>query len=144
MNENEIGTAIVESAIKVHKALGPGLLEMVYETALAHELGKRGFEVQRQSAISFVYDEIRFDEGYRADLIVNRKVIVEIKSVENRLPVHKKQLLTYLKLSNLRLGYLINFNEALVKDGVERLVNGLPESFSASSASLRESSSGNH
>jgi len=143
MNENDIGTAIVESALKVHKALGPGLLENVYEVALAHELGTRGFDVERQKPISFAYEGLRFEEGYRADLFVNSKVIVEIKAVEHRLPVHKKQLLTYLKLSGARLGYLINFNESLIRDGIERLVNGLPESnsFSASSASLRETSS---
>ena len=142
MNENEIGTAVVESAIKVHKVLGPGLLETVYEAALAYELGGRGFDVERQKSISFAYEGLRFEEGYRADLVVNNKVIVEVKSVENRLPVHKKQLLTYLRLSGVRLGYLINFNEYLVRDGIERLGNGLPESsFSASSAPLRETSS---
>jgi GxxExxY protein len=119
------------------------LLETVYEAALAHELGGRGLEVARQRPISFTYEGLRFEEGYRADLVINNKVIVEVKSVENRLPVHKKQLLTYLKLSGVRLGYLINFNEYLVKDGIERLVNGLPESSpsSASSAPLRETSS---
>ncbi len=127
MDENEIGTAIVEAAIKVHRVLGPGLLETVYESVLAHELLLRNFQVERQSAIPFAYEGLRFDEGYRADLIVNKKVIVEVKSVEHRLPVHKKQLLTYLKLSGLRLGYLINFNESLVKDGIERLANGMPE-----------------
>jgi GxxExxY protein len=142
MNENEIGTAVVESALKVHKALGPGLLENVYEVVLAHELRTRGFDVGRQKPIAFEYEGARFDEGYRADLIVNGKVIVEVKAVEHRLPVHKKQLLTYLKLADLRLGYLINFNEVLVKDGIERLVNRLPESsFPASSAPLRETSS---
>jgi GxxExxY protein len=99
--------------------------------------------VDRQKPVSFTYEGLRFDEGYRADLVVNRKVIVEVKAVEHCLPVHKKQLLTYLKLSGARLGYLINFNESLIKDGIERLVNGLPESnsFSAPSASLRETSS---
>jgi GxxExxY protein len=145
MNENEIGTAIVESALKVHRALGPGLLEAVYEAAMAHELRTRGFEVERQKPMTFSYEGVRFEEGYRADLVVDRKVIVEVKSVENRLPVHKKQLLTYLRLADVRLGYLVNFNEYLVKDGIERMVNGLPNSpslsSSASSASLRETSS---
>ena len=127
MNENEIGTAVVDAAIKVHRVLGPGLLETVYKMALAHELTRQGFEIVRQSAIPFAYEGIRFDDGFRADLIVNGRVIVEVKSVEHRLPAHKKQLLTYLKLSKLRLGYLINFNESLVKEGIERLVNGLPE-----------------
>jgi GxxExxY protein len=142
MNENEIGTAVVESAVKIHKALGPGLLESVYEVVLAHELGARGFDVERQKPVAFEYEGMKFEEGYRIDLVVNGKVIVEIKAVEHCLPVHKKQLLTYMRLTGARLGYLINFNEYLVKDGIERVVNGLPESSSpAFSAPLRETSS---
>jgi GxxExxY protein len=104
--------------------LGPGLLESVYESVLAHELRKRGFTIERQVSIPIVYDAIKFDEGYRADLLVHNAVIVELKSVEKILPVHKKQLLTYLKLADKELGLLLNFGENLMKDGIHRVVNG--------------------
>ena len=132
MKENEIGTRILEAAINVHRELGPGLLESVYEAVLAHELTGRGLDVERQIPIPIVYGDLRFDEGFRADLIVQGKVILELKSVERVMPAHKKQIQTYLKLSGLKLGYLLNFGEAVLKDGITRCVNGLPEKSSAS------------
>jgi len=125
MTENEIATQIVDAAFKIHTKLGPGLLESVYEVALAHELKKRGLRVERQASIPIVYDDIKFDEGFRADLIVENKVNVELKSVEAVLPVHRKQVLTHLRLTNLKLGLLINFGEELIKNGISRIVNGL-------------------
>jgi len=124
MSENEIGTIIVEEAINLHKSLGPGLLESVYEGILAHKLEQAGLVVQRQISIPIVFDELSFDEGFRADLIVNNKVIIEIKSVEKLHPAHKKQLLTYLKLTGIKLGYLLNFGEELMKQGILRTING--------------------
>ena len=125
VDENDIARETVDAALQVHKALGPGLLESVYEVVLAQELCQRGLEVERQVAVPIVYQNLVFEEGFRADLMLNRKVLVEIKSVERLAPVHKKQLLTYLRLSGLKLGLLINFNEALLKDGITRIVNGL-------------------
>jgi GxxExxY protein len=125
MTENEIASQIVDAAFKVHTQLGPGLLESVYEVVLAHELQKRGLRVARQTAIPILYDGIKFDEGFRADLIVEDKVIVELKSIETIAPVHKKQVLTHLRLMNLKLGLLINFGEELIKNGISRIVNGL-------------------
>ena len=125
--ENEIAKVILDSAFRVHRALGPGLLESVYELALAHELQKRELRVARQVPVPIEYDGLTFDQGFRADLIVEDRVIVELKSVETVQPVHKKQLLTYLKLSGCRLGLLINFGEALLKDGITRVVNSLEE-----------------
>jgi GxxExxY protein len=127
MHENEIARLIVDAAYKVHSTLGPGLLESVYEAALSHEVQQRGLAVFRQVAIPVVYEGMSFDEGFRADLLVQEKVIVELKSVEKVAPVHKKQLLTYLRLADKRLGLLINFGEALIKDGVTRIVNRLKE-----------------
>ena len=112
MNENEISKAVVDAALKIHKALGPGLLESVYEVVLAHELRGRGLKVQRQLSIPIRYENIHFDEGFRADLVVEQKVIVEIKSIERTSRVHKKQMLTYLRLADMRLGLLINFKNA--------------------------------
>lgn len=111
-------------AYKIHTTLGPGLLESVYETVLVYELEKRGLNFVRQQPIPVVYERVRLEEGFRADIIVENKVIIEIKSVEAVAPVHKKQLLTYLRLTNLRLGLLINFN-ALIRDGITRIANGL-------------------
>ena len=125
MTENEIAKIIVDAAYHIHKGLGPGLLESVYEVILAHELKGRGLRVQRQITVPIVYNDIRFDEGFRADLIVEDKVIVELKSVENVIPVHKKQLLTYLRLSDKRLGLLINFGSEFIRDGISRVVNSL-------------------
>ena len=127
MTENEISRHVVDAAYHVHVALGPGLLESVYEVILAHELKKRGLRVERQVPVSIEYDSIKFKEGFKADLIVEDKVIVELKSVESLNNAHKKQLLTYLRLTDKRLGLLINFAEALIKDGITRVVNGLPE-----------------
>jgi GxxExxY protein len=125
MIENEISGIIVDCCYKVHSTLGPGLLESVYEEALAHELMKQRLPVKRQEGIAVVYDGLKMEMGFRADLIVDNKVIVEIKSVESLAKVHYKQLLTYLRLANLQLGLLINFNEALIKDGIKRMVNNL-------------------
>ena len=124
MTENEIGTIIVDCAVKLHQALGPGLLESVYERLLAFELEKHGLSTQRQVVVPIVYEGLKLDEGFRADLVVENKVIVELKSVEAAHPVHKKQLLTYLKLTGMKLGYLLNFGEALMKDGITRTING--------------------
>jgi len=127
MTENEIAKAVVDAAYQVHTKLGPGLLESVYEIVLAHELNRKGFHIERQKPVTIEYDGLKFDEGFRADMIVNGKVILELKSIETVLPVHKKQLLTYLRLTNLKLGLLINFGSALIKDGISRIVNGLEE-----------------
>ncbi|MGC1273371.1 MAG: GxxExxY protein [Planctomycetaceae bacterium] len=127
MNENEAAGVIVDAAIHVHRALGPGLLESVYERILEHELKKRGLTVQRQVPVSVVYDGLVFDDGFRVDLIVNSLVIVELKSIEALAPVHGKQLLTYLKLTSKKLGLLMNFGEVLLKNGIHRVVNGLDE-----------------
>ena len=125
MTENEIAAQIVDAAYQIHVKLGPGLFESVYEVVLAHELKKRGLQVERQVPIAIEYEEIKFDEGFRADVIVENKVIIELKSIESLGNVHKKQLLTYLKLTNMKLGLLINFGESLIKDGIVRIVNGL-------------------
>ena len=125
MTENEIAKIVVDAAYHVHRRLGPGLLESVYEAVLAYDLKKRGMKVERQVPVAIVYDDIKFNDGFRADLIVEDKVIVELKSVENIVPVHKKQLLTYLRLSDKRLGLLINFGSELIRDGISRVVNGL-------------------
>jgi len=127
MKENEIGRIVVDVAIKVHRELGPGLLESVYEVVLAHELQGRGLKVERQVPVSISYQGLHFDEAFRADIIVGRKVILELKSVERVTDAHKKQLLTYLRLTGMKLGFLINFGEALMKDGITRIVNGLDE-----------------
>ena len=124
MTENEIAKQILDSAFLVHTKLGPGLLESVYEVVLAHELRKKGFVVERQKPMAIVYDGIRFDEAYRSDLLVNSKVVVELKSVESASPVHAKQLLTQLRLSGLKLGLVINFGEAHLKNGIKRVING--------------------
>lgn len=126
MLENDISAIIVDSAIYVHRTLGPGLLESVYEVALAHVLTKRGLSVTRQQAIPIVFDGIHLGEGFRADLIVNNLVLIELKSQERLVPVHKKQVLTYLRLSGLRLGLLLNFGTAMMKDGIERLATNMP------------------
>jgi GxxExxY protein len=125
MTENEIAKVIVDTAFQIHKRLGPGLLETVYEIILAHALNKRGLKVARQVSVPIVFDGIKFDEGFRADIVVEDKVIVELKSVENIVPVHKKQLLTYLRLTDKRLGLLINFGSELIRDGISRVVNNL-------------------
>jgi len=127
MTENEIAQVIVDAAYKVHTTLGPGLLESVYEAVLAHELEQRGLAVARQTPIPVLYEGVQLEEGFRADLVLENKVIVELKSVEEVAPVHKKQLLTYLRLADKRLGLLINFGAALIKHGITRVVNRLQE-----------------
>jgi GxxExxY protein len=124
-NENQIGQIVIDSAIKIHKTLGPGLLESVYEVVLAHELSRSGLQVQRQVSIPIAYEDIHFDEGFRADLIIEKKVLIELKCVEKLHSAHKKQLLTYLRLTGTKLGYLLNFSESLMKSGIVRIVNGL-------------------
>jgi len=127
VHENDISAVVLDAAIAVHRALGPGLLESVYEVALAHVLRQRGLAVARQVPISITYEGITFDEGFRADLIVEDLVLVELKSLERMAPVHRKVVPTYLRLSGLRLGLLVNFGAPMLKDGFERLVNGLDE-----------------
>ena len=125
MTENEISKIIVDVSYKIHTKLGPGLLESVYEAILFHELVKRGLSVERQKPIPVVWENVFLDIGFRTDLIVENKVIIEIKSVEQVSRVHPKQLLTYLRITKLKLGLLINFNEALIKNGITRIVNNL-------------------
>lgn len=127
MTENEIATIIVDTAFHIHRDLGPGLFESVYERIMEVELSKRGLSVARQEPIPLVYNGEHFEAGFRCDLLVEGKVIVEVKSIEALHPVHKKQVLTYLRFADKRLGLLINFNVALIKDGIVRLVNGLRE-----------------
>ena len=120
---NHISGKIIEFAINVHKELGPGMLEGAYEICLVHELVKNGFAVQRQVVLPIIYQGLKLDAGYRIDLMVEDSVIIELKAVEKLHPVHEAQLLSYLRMSDLRLGLLINFNEKLLKDGVRRVVN---------------------
>ena len=127
MDENEIGKIIVDSAIAVHRELGPGLLESVYEAVLAQELRDRGLQVERQVPIPIVWRGMQFEEGFRADLVVENKVIAELKSVESVTKSHKKQILTHLRLAHKKLGFLLNFGAAVMKDGITRTVNGLDE-----------------
>jgi len=124
MTENEIGRIVVDRAIHLHKETGPGLLESVYETLLAYELESKGLKVRRQVPIPLKYKGVCFDESFRADIVVDEKVILELKSVESLSKTHKKQVLTYLKLTDMKLGYLLNFGEALMVDGIVRLLNG--------------------
>ena len=125
MTENEIASNIVDAALKIHKALGPGLLESVYEATLCYELQKRGLRVEKQVALPVYYENVKLELGFRVDLKVHDKVIIEIKSIEALAAVHRMQLLTYLRLMDLRLGLLINFNVELIKDGIQRVVNRL-------------------
>lgn len=125
MNENQISKIVVDAAVKLHMDLGPGLLESVYETALAHLLRKKGLICERQVPIPFEYDDILFDEGFRADIIINNLIILELKSVEAIAPVHRKQIQTYLRLTDKKLGILLNFGAPLMKDGIVRAVNQL-------------------
>ena len=121
---NEITGAIVDAAYKIHTTLGPGLLESVYEAVLEKELMRRGLRVRRQVPVPIRYEDLTFDEGFRADLLVEECVVVELKSVEQMHPVHAKQVLTYCRLLDYRLGLLINFGAALIKDGIKRIANG--------------------
>ena len=127
MTENQIGKIVVDACIEVHRNLGPGLLESVYEKSLAYEIKKRGLHVQRQVPIPIKYKDIQFDEGFRADLLIGDRVILELKSIEIINNAHRKQLLTYLKLTGMKLGFLLNFGEALMKNGITRTVNGLDD-----------------
>jgi GxxExxY protein len=136
MSENEIAKRVLDAAFVIHTKLGPGLLESVYEVVLAHELKKSGLIVERQKPMPIVYDGKRFDEAYRTDLLINSKVIVELKSVESMSPLHAKQVLTQLRMSGLKLGLLINFGEAHLKNGIKRLINGLLEENEPSDFSL--------
>jgi len=127
MMENDIGTIIVAAAIAVHRELGPGLLESVYEAIMAYELSQHGLAVKRQVPIPIRYKHMTFEDAFRADLLIEDKVVVELKSIEQINQAHKKQLLTYLRLTGCRLGYLLNFGEALMKRGITRTVNGIGE-----------------
>ncbi len=124
MNENEISKIVVDKALKIHKILGPGLLESVYHGTLVYELRKSKLDIESEKDIPVKYEDIHFNKGFRADIIVNQKLMIEIKSVKRLEDVHFKQLLTYLKLTGLKLGLLINFNEALLKHGLKRIING--------------------
>ena len=125
MTENEIAKIVVDCCFRIHSKLGPGLLESAYEEFLVYELAKARLKFVRQVAIPVVYETVRLDLGFRADVIIDGKVIIELKSIETILPVHKKQLLTYLKITGFKLGLLINFNESLIKNGITRVVNNL-------------------
>ena len=127
MTENELAKIVVDAAFHIHQRLGPGLLETVYRVVLTHELRRRGLAVEREVPVPIEFDGLKFDEGFRADIIVDNKLIVEIKAVESVHPVHKKQLLTHLRLTNTKLGLLMNFGDVYFKDGVSRVVNGLEE-----------------
>ena len=125
MTENQIGEAIISAAMKVHSAIGPGLLESAYETCLLYELEKTRVPTRRQVLVPIRYEELSIDNGYRIDLLVGNRVVVELKAIEAILPVHKGQLLSYLRLGGFKLGYLLNFNVAHMRDGIVRMVNGL-------------------
>jgi GxxExxY protein len=127
MELNEVTAKIVDAAYQIHTQLGPGLLETVYEVALAHELKKRGLRVRRQVPVPIEFDSLKFDEGFRMDLLVEESIIVEIKSVEKNRPVHPKQLRTHLVLAKLQPGLVLNFGLERMRDGITRIVNGLPE-----------------
>ena len=142
MNENEIGKEVVDAAIAVHRELGPGLLESVYEAVLADELAERGLSVARQVLVPIFYKGKQIDDGYRADIVVEGRVVLELKSIEGLKDVHQKQLLTYLKLSGMKLGFLLNFGEAVMKKGIVRIVNGLPEDVSRQGRGGRQEAEG--
>lgn len=127
LKENKIARLVVDTAYHVHTKLGPGLLESVYEVVLAHEIEKSGLAVERQVSVPIQYDGLAFDEGFRADMVVEDSVILELKSGESVAPVHKKQLLTYLRLTDKKLGLLLNFGAPLIKTGIFRIVNRLEE-----------------
>lgn len=125
LTENEISKILVDVFIKVHRVLGPGLLESVYESAICYELDRLNIKYHRQKGLPVYYEDVVLEVGFRADIIVENKVIVEIKSVENIIPVHPKTLLTYLRITEMKLGMLVNFNVSLIKDGIKRIVNNL-------------------
>ncbi len=128
MTENQIAREVVDAAVRIHSKLGPGLLESVYEVVLAHELERRGLRVERQVPIPIEFDGLRFEEGLRADILVEGRVILELKSVEQLAKVHPKQLFTYLKLADKRLGLLLNFGSDLMREGIKRIANGIEDS----------------
>jgi GxxExxY protein len=125
LSENDLSNIIIGEAIHVHKSLGPGLLESVYETCLCHRLVKAGLNISKEKAIPVVFEDIRLECGYRADIVVENKLIIEVKAVEALNEIHKAQLLTYLRLTELKLGLLMNFNVLFLKDGIKRIVNNL-------------------
>lgn len=127
MTENDLAAVVVNTAMQIHMRLGPGLLESVYGTILTHELRKQSLNVEKEVPIPLKWDNLTFEAGFRADLIVNELLLIELKSIEELAPVHKKQMLTYLKITGLRLGLLINFGQSLLKDGIVRIANGLPD-----------------
>jgi GxxExxY protein len=127
MTENELAAIVVDTSLRIHSRLGPGLLESAYEAILAFELGKRGLIVERQVPLPLIWEGMLVEDSFRADLIIDKKLLIELKSVERLLPVHKKQVLTYLRISGLRLGLLLNFSTDLMKNGIVRLVNHLDE-----------------
>jgi len=127
MTENEIGEALIGCAISVHSGLGPGLLESAYEGCLCHELGKRDIPIRRQVTLPVHYDGVQIDSGYRLDILLDEKVVIEIKAVDKLINLHRAQLLTYLKLGDFKLGYLLNFNTLRMRDGIVRMVNGLDD-----------------
>lgn len=133
MDENEIAKIVVDVAFHIHTRLGPGLLESVYEAVMVHELRKRGLRVESQVPVPVEWDGLRLEIGFRADIVIEGKVVLELKSVEAVARAHKKQLLTYLRLTNCRLGLLMNFGEELIKDGISRVVNRLPDPSSFAS-----------
>jgi GxxExxY protein len=136
MTENETAKQILDAAFRVHTKLGPGLFESVYEVIMVYELKKMGLTAERQKSMPIIYDGIRFDEAFRSDIVVNGTVIAELKSVEALLPVHAKQVLTQLRLSGLKLGLLINFGEAHLKNGIKRIINGRLDDEDSSETSL--------
>ena len=125
MTENQIAAIVVDAALKIHKILGPGMLESVYQATLTYELRKRGLQVDEQTPVPVYYETVKLELAFRVDLLIDEKVVVEIKSIERLAPVHRAQLLTYLRLMDLRLGLLVNFNVELIKDGIQRVVNKL-------------------
>ena len=127
MRHNELSAIVIDTALDIHRRLGPGLLESVYQEILLYELRKRGLRVEKEVPIPVIWDDVKLDVGFRADLIVENLLIVELKSIEAVAPVHKKILLTYLRLADMRLGLLLNFGTELFKDGISRVVNGLAE-----------------
>jgi len=127
MNENDVSGAVVDAAMKVHQTLGPGLLESVYERVMKYELEKRGLRVEAQLPVPIIYDDLEFDEAFRCDLLVEGMVVVELKSIEEIKKVHKKQVLTYLRLMDNRVGLLLNFGCELMKQGIHRVSNGMPD-----------------
>ncbi|HWA10251.1 MAG TPA: GxxExxY protein [Opitutaceae bacterium] len=127
LTENQITGLVVDSALKIHRIIGPGLLESVYEDLMALELSHRGISFERQKAVPVIYQGVTLPNPFRADLVVDGRVLVELKSVESLQPIHSKQTLTYLRLANLRVGLLINFNVCLLKEGIQRLINSSPE-----------------